>query len=296
MYQISNELVKIAVKKIGAELCEISSVKNNTQFMWHADPSIWGSFAPNLFPVIGALKNNTYIFENKTYNMPKHGFIRHNQDVELVKKTKNSVTFKLTYNKELLKIYPFKCSYQISYTLENNFLIVSHEIINLDKKPMYFSLGGHPAFKCPVYTDEKYTDYSLVFEQQETAETYLLNTANGLLTDKTEPVFNTPDKIELNYNLFNKDALIFKDLKSRKVTLTSKTKGAIITVTHTNFSHLGVWAKPNANYVCIEPWIGYADVETTNQDITNKEGIIKLAPNSDFKASYSIEIHKAHLV
>jgi len=296
MYQIFNELVKVTVQKNGAELCGISSVKNNTQFMWHADPSIWGSFAPNLFPVIGALKDNTYIFENKTYHMPKHGFIRHNTDIAVVNKTDSSITFKLTYNQELLKMYPFKCSYQISYTLENNLLIVNHEIINLDEKPMYFNLGGHPAFKCPVYTDEKYTDYSLVFEQPETAETYLLNTTNGLLTDQTKPVFNTPNKIDLHYNLFDNDALIFKDLKSRKVTLTSKTKGAVITVTHTHFPHLGIWAKPHANYVCIEPWIGYADLETTNQKITSKEGIIKLAPNSNFKASYCIEIHKAHLV
>ena len=296
MYQISNELLQIAIKKIGAELCEISSVKNNTPFMWDANPNIWGSFAPNLFPVIGALKNNTYLFEGKTYTMPKHGFIRHNTDIKCIKETQNSLTFQLTYNDGLLKIYPFKFSYTITYTLENNQLIVHHEISNLDTKAMYFNLGGHPAFKCPVYTDEKYTDYSLLFEHTETAETYLLNTENGLISNQTKPVFNGTNTIPLDYNLFKKDALIFKDLKSRKVTLHSKTKGDILTVTHTNFPHLGLWAKPNADYVCIEPWIGYADTETTNQDITAKEGIMKLDTNGIFKAKYTIEIHKAHLV
>jgi len=296
MYQISNGLLKIAIRKIGAELCEISSVKNNTQFMWHADPNIWGSFAPNLFPVIGGLKDNAFVFDNKTYTMPKHGFIRHNTAIECIKETENSRTFQLKYNTELLKMYPFKFRYTITYTLENNVLTVSHEIINLDEKAMYFSLGGHPAFKCPVYSDEKYTDYSLVFEHNETAETYLLNTQNGLLTDTTKPVFNHTNTIPLDYTLFNKDALIFKDLKSRKVTLHSKTKGAILTVTHVDFPHLGLWAKPNADYVCIEPWIGYADLESTNQDITAKAGIIKLDVNRNFKAKYAIEIHKAHVV
>ncbi|WP_452231730.1 aldose 1-epimerase family protein [Lacinutrix sp. MEBiC02595] len=296
MYQISNASLKIAIRKIGAELCEISSVENNTQFMWHADPNIWGSFAPNLFPVIGGLKNNAYTFDNNTYQMPKHGFVRHNQDIKCIKEAENSITFQLTNNTELMKIYPFKFSYTITYTLENNVLNVTNEITNLDDKSIYFSLGGHPAFKCPVYENEKYTDYSLVFEHQETAETYLLNTQNGLLTDTTKAIFNTSNTIPLNYNLFNKDALIFKDLKSRKVTLNSKTKGDILTVTHADFPHLGIWAKPNADYVCIEPWIGYADLETTNQDITTKEGIIKLEAARNFKAKYAIEIHKAHLV
>ena len=296
MHILENDTLKIKVKKIGAELCEIASVKNNNQFMWNANPSIWGSFAPNLFPIIGALKDNTFIYEGEKYMLPKHGFVRHNQDIHLSNQTENSISFKLISNGELLKSYPFQFEFNINYILIDNTLKVEHLIKNTGNKPMFFSVGGHPAFKCPVYENEAYTDYSLVFEQDEKSETHLLNMNSGLVSSQTKPVFETPNTIPLHYNLFDKDALIFKDLKSRKVTLNSKINGDILTVNYTGFPYLGIWAKPNADYVCIEPWLGIADKEDTNQDITTKEGIVKLEANNNFKATYTIQIHDKHLV
>jgi galactose mutarotase-like enzyme len=117
-----------------------------------------------------------------------------------------------------------------------------------------------------------------------------------LVTDKTEDVLDTPKTIQLRHDLFNKDALIFKDLKSRKVSLKSSLKGNLLTVHFKDFPYLGFWAKPNANYVCIEPWLGIADSEHTNQQLVEKEGIIKLEEQSRFEATYTIEIHKPHLV
>ena len=295
MYQISNQLLKIAVKKTGAELCEISSVQNKKQFMWNADPTIWHGFSPILFPFIGALKKDSYLFNNKSYTMPKHGFTRRISKIKLCNQTNNSLTFKLIYDDDLLEIYPFKFEFLITYTLQNNIINVKHTVRNLDSKSMYFSLGGHPAFKCPVYEGENYSDYSLVFEHKENSETYLINLKTGLQTSETTPVFNNSTTIPLHYNLFDKDALIFKDLKSKKVSLQSKTHGGILSVKFDDFPYLGIWAKPNSNYVCIEPWLGIADQEQTNQELTKKEGIIKLNANDIFSASYSIEIYKTHL-
>lgn len=295
MFQLTNNVLKISVKPKGAELCEIASVQNNNQFMWHADPDIWGSYAPNLFPIIGSMKNDQYTFKGQTYHMPKHGFVRHNNDIKLVSQTENSLTFSLIYNEDLLKLFPFKFELLITYTLNNNNLDIKHTVKNLDDKAIYFSIGGHPAFKCPVYKNENYTDYSLFFELEETAQTYLLNMDNGLVTNQTKPAFDTKNSIQLKQDLFNEDALIFKDLKSRKVALVSKTHGEILNVTYNDFNYLGIWAKPNAPYVCIEPWLGIADAENTSQKLTEKEGIIKLPINETFNATYSIQIHEQHL-
>ena len=296
MFSIQNDKLKIAVQDVGAELCKITSVKHNTDFMWHADPNVWGSFAPNLFPIIGALKNDSYTFEGKTYTLPKHGLVRHNKAITLHKQTKNSLIFKLTSNTDTLKHYPFKFEFYISYTLNNNVLEVKHTIKNTDDKTMYFSVGGHPAFKCPVFENENYEDYALEFEKEENSKRHLINMENGLISSKTEEVFNNPNKIQLTHNLFNADALVFKDTKSRKITLKSAKKGAIISVHFKGFPYLGIWAKPNGNFVCIEPWLGIADSETTNQKLEDKEGILSLASNKTFEAAYSIEIHNAHLV
>lgn len=295
MYSISNSKIKISVKKTGAELCEISSVKNKTNFMWDANPKIWGSFAPNLFPVIGALKDGSYIYENKIYTLPKHGFIRNNNAVKCIAQTSNSLTFGLQYSDDLLKIYPFKFDFTLSYLIRDNVIELVHTIKNLDEKTMYFSLGGHPAFKCPVYDNENYNDYALEFEHLENSKSHLINMANGLISPKTKTIFKNSTILPLKHDLFNDDALIFKDLKSKKVTLKSKTHGNILSITYTNFEYLGIWAKPSGNYVCIEPWLGIADNENTNQNIKEKEGILTLEAGKTFKASYSIEIHQGQL-
>ncbi|KAA5822360.1 aldose 1-epimerase family protein [Algibacter amylolyticus] len=296
MYSLENNILKIDIKKTGAELCGITGLKNNIAFMWHADPDIWGSYAPNLFPIIGALKDNTYIFEDHKYELPKHGFIRNNEDITLLEQTKNSITFKLVSNNDLIKKYPFNFEFLITYTLTENTIEVKHSIKNLDDNTMYFSVGGHPAFKCPVYQNENYEDYSFEFEHTENSKTHLVNMENGLITANTEQVFDNSNKIELNRDIFKKDALIFKDLKSKKVTLKSANHGPILTVSHHDFDYLGLWAKPNGDYVCIEPWLGIADSEDTNQNLIEKEGIISLAPNKSYQATYSIEIHNSHLV
>lgn len=295
MYHLKNDKLKISVQPTGAELCEISSIKHNTQFMWNANPDIWGSFAPNLFPIIGGLKENRFLYKGKYYTLPKHGLIRNSNAIALANETENSLTFSFNYNKELLEHYPFKFEFNLTFTLIDNKIEVSHQVKNVDTKTLYFSVGGHPAFKCPVFENESYNNYSLEFETKETAVTHQLNPDNGLVSNNTKAVFNNSNILPLEHSLFNEDALIFKDLKSRKVTLTSKQNGKIITVSYPDFNYLGIWAKPNGNFVCIEPWLGIADHESTNQILEEKEAILHLKPNKSFTATYVIEIHNPHL-
>ncbi|WOD43090.1 aldose 1-epimerase family protein [Hwangdonia lutea] len=295
MHVLQNSKLKIAVKTIGAELCEISSTENKTQFMWDANPNVWGSYAPNLFPIIGALKDDAYRFENKTYTLPKHGFVRHNENIVLQEQTENSLTFALFYNDETLKNYPFKFELNITFLLVDNKIEVIHRIKNVDDKTMYFSVGGHPAFKCPVFENENYNDYVLEFEHTETAKTHLINMENGLISSETKTVFNNSNTIKLTHDLFDRDALVFKDLKSTKVTLKSKLNGEILSVSFHDFPYLGIWAKPEGDYVCIEPWLGVADSENTNQNFKTKEGILALQASKVFEATYTIEINNNHL-
>ncbi len=296
MHSLENNKLKISVKNTGAELCKIKSVNHDTDFMWDANPMVWGSFAPNLFPIIGALKEDTYTFENQKYTLPKHGFVRNNTHVKLLEQTLDSLTFGLSYSEETLKSYPFKFQFFITYTLKDNEIDILHTVKNLDDKIMYFSIGGHPAFKCPVFENENYDDYYLEFENIENSKTHLINMANGLISSKTKPMLNHTKKLNLYHNLFNEDALIFKDLISRKVALKSEKKGEILNVNYNDFNYLGIWAKPDGDYVCIEPWLGIADSETTNQNFKEKEGVLTLAPHKTFKASYRIQIDNNHLV
>lgn len=296
MFHLENHLLKISVQQKGAELCNINSVKHGTTFMWNANPDIWGSYAPNLFPIIGVLKDGHFIYETKAYALTKHGFVRNNEDIKLIEQTSNSLTFGLSENESLLKMYPFKFNFRLNFTLKENSIEVRHTVINTDNKSLYFSLGGHPAFKCPIFNNENYNDYFLEFEHPEIAESYQLNTENGLMTNTTKKIFNNTTVLPLTPYLFNEDALVFKTLKSRKVGLNSSKYGEILSLRYDDFEYLGIWAKPNGDFVCIEPWLGVGDSETTNKQLIDKEGILELKPHKVFEASYHIEINKKHLI
>ncbi len=290
-HAIFNNLFKIEVQQKGAELCSIKSLTTGHEYMWDANSNIWGSFAPVLFPIIGCLKNGITKYEDKKYSIPKHGFIRYNNNIKLRQKTANKLIFALKYDSELLKIYPFKFEFEISFGLIGNKIEVEHRVINLDKKPMLFSLGGHPAFKCPVNNNEKYRDYYLEFEQEETVSTYDLTTT-GLVKNTTRPIINKSNILTLDDNMFIKNALIFKELKSRKVALKSKKSSYRLSVSFNDFNYLGIWAKPHANFICIEPWLGITDNDNTNGLLENKEGILKIDAGETFNAKYTIEIEE----
>ncbi len=290
-YSIQNEFFRVTVKEKGAELCSIQSLDSGQEFMWQADPTIWGSHAPNLFPVIGCLKENGFLHEGKEYPMTKHGFIRNNEDIKLYSKSENELCFVLTSNKNTRKLYPFDFEFYMHFVLEENKLIVRHDVVNTGADKMLFCLGGHPAFACPIKEDENYTDYYLEFEHQETANTWLI-TEDGLIGNQGELVLNDSNRINLHSDLFANDALIFKNLKSSFVVLKSNKSDFNLKFDLSEFPYLGLWAKTNAPYVCIEPWIGIADTSDSNRVFSTKEEIISLGSNETFTANYSIEINE----
>lgn len=289
IFNLKNGHLQISVKKTGAELCAIKMLANGKDYLWSGDPKIWGGISPILFPIVGVLMDGTYFLDGEKYSLPGHGFLQRNRNVELVSSTNKSLTFRLRYNQETLKQFPFKFELLITYTLKKNKIEVSHEVKNLGDNDMYFSLGAHPSFKCPIDEGEKYSDYYLEFEKTETAYSYPI-LSNGLLGDKTDLILDNSSIINLNYHLFDKGALVFKDIKSRRVSLCSKISGKRVQVDFKGFPFLGFWAKPNANYVCFEPWIGVNDSVGTDQNFKTKEGIIKLKGKSSFNADYSISV------
>lgn len=289
MHTLKNSTLQISIKETGAELCSIKSLKTNIEYIWNADPDVWASHAPNLFPVIGCLKDDGFIYQGKEYKCPKHGFIRNNKKILFIEKTENSLTFGLKYNEEYLKIYPFKFEFQIKYVLKGNALKVSHHIINHGDEDMLFSLGGHPGFTCPIHEGENYSDYYLEFEKEENSESWKIE-KDGLIGTTTKTVFDKPNRIHLHKNLFDEDALVFKDLNSSRISLKSNKSKQALNVEFKDFPYLGIWAKPNAKYVCIEPWIGIADSSDTNRNFENKEGLIRLQSKKNYKATYSISI------
>lgn len=291
MVILENELLVVTINPVGAELSGIHSKVTGKEYLWNADPKVWASHAPVLFPIIGALKNNTYSYKGKEYQLPKHGFIRNNSDVQLISQTSDSATFGLSTSETTLLIYPFQFQFRITYSLQGYRLVVEHEVVNEGQIPLLFSLGAHPGFRCPVNENEVYEDYYIEFEKEENEVTWEL-AGDGLVSDVSVPVLHHTRVLPLHSHIFDKDALILKNLKSKKVSLRSKKSTQSVTVYFSDFAYLGIWAKPNSHFVCIEPWLGIADSWNTDQNFETKEGILSLPPQQTFEASYTIRIEE----
>lgn len=290
-YTISNSFFEVKVQGKGAELSSIKSQGTGREYIWEANPKVWGSHAPVLFPIIGALKNGECEIKGTKYAIPKHGFIRNNAALELKNISDNEVCLQLEHSEHTLKMYPFKFRFEIKFRLEGRRLHVSHRVFNLDTQEIFFSLGAHPGFKCPVNEGENYSDYYLEFENVENASARLLN-SNGLVSDETQHVLKNTNLLPLTSTMFDKDALMFTNLKSRKVSLKSHTSDQVLTVEYKDFSYLGIWAKPNAPFICIEPWLGLADHENSGGNFLKKDGLIALQEGKIFEAEYAINIEE----
>ena len=284
--KLNNDHLTVEIKHAGAELC---SIKNNKgmEFLWQAE-QVWPRHAPILFPIVGRLKSDGYTIDGKDYFLTQHGFAR-DKTFELVSNTANEITFLLSADEETLSRFPFQFKLHVTYTLKENTLIVRYKVINKSKTIMPFSIGAHPGFCCPIRTDEKPEDYEMVFSENEMLETSLLQ--NGMFSGKKELINLNGKNIPLTKNTFDKDALVFENLKSKHVSLQSKKSGAFVKVSLDGFPYLGIWAKPAASFVCIEPWCGLADNDNSNGNLYEKKGINLLAASQFFERSYTIEVY-----
>ena len=154
IYSLENSKVKITASTHGAELHSITGKNEGTEYLWNGDLKYWKYHAPHLFPIIGKVIDSKYRVDEKTYELPAHGIARI-ADFEFISQTNNAITFELKYSGESLKVYPYKFSLQVTYTLEENAIKIIFRVINLDDKKIYFSIGDHPAFMCPIEKDEK---------------------------------------------------------------------------------------------------------------------------------------------
>jgi galactose mutarotase-like enzyme len=279
-YTINNEFLTASFNPVGAELVELKTNQHN--YIWTVDEQFWNKTSPILFPIVGKLKDETYLYNNKNYHLPRHGFAR-NHKFEIIEQTDTKILFAMQSSLDTKEIYPFDFGLQIGYILDNKTLKVSYNVINKNDFDLPFSIGGHPAFSLP----HNFENYSLVFEHNEILKNYSL--VNELLTNDFETIALLNKNLPLSYSLFEKDALIFKSLQSKSVTIFDNDQ-PYLKVSFNDFPSLGLWTKINAPFLCIEPWLGYADNHNFKDDFTKKEGIINLNKNNSLKTEYTIEI------
>lgn len=291
MITLNNHIIQAKISEMGAELCSLKFNDDPIEYIWNADPKVWARHAPILFPIVGKVVDGKYVIDNTTYSLGQHGFAR---DMEFVVKehTGDKVSLELMWNANSLKLYPYHFALMVTYTLMDAGIKIDYKVINKDRKNIYFSIGAHPGFNCPLIEGETFEDYYFEFEKKETAMIYQL-TENGLFKREQSPCLNEMSTIDIHKELFKNDALVFENLRSKKISLRSKKSNRSVSMDFDGFPFLGLWSKPTgAPFVCIEPWFGHADYDDFKGDFSEKEDNLCLENGKNFDCSYRIDISR----
>lgn len=290
MQTLQNDFLKITVAERGAELKSITALSDGTEYLFNSDPIWWQYSSPVLFPIVGKVHGGKYRAEGREFEVGNHGFARTSY-FWLVDATNSTLSFALESNAATLAVYPYKFRLEISYELVGNEVKVFWKVANTDNKEIYFSIGAHPAICCPISYRENFNDCYLKFNRTEKSARIPL-AANGLLTHERIPTLDGTE-LDLNYELFKGDALIFDDLKSDEVSVCSRKSSKSLTVRAKNFPYWGFWTpvRGGAPFICIEPWLGHADYEDFSGELKDKEGIIKLPVDETFETEMSFIIN-----
>ncbi len=287
LFQISNEKITIQVDSLGAELKSLKSVPDNREYMWHGDPAYWGRTSPVLFPVVGGLRGGIYRLDGREYSMGQHGFAR-DMEFQLKSQVATEIWFTLNDNEETKKKYPYPFRLEIGYELTGRTVTVKWKVSGQGQEPIWFSIGGHPAFLCPIDPGTDQTQYRLIFDAKDRIVSSCIE---GGLVGKEKKAYALRDgMLSVTADLFDEDALVIEGDQAHSVALARPNGKPYLTVTF-DAPLFGIWSPPKkkAPFICIEPWYGRCDSVDFAGDFKDREWTQELS-GGDFEAAYQITI------
>lgn len=275
------------INPLGAELTSLFHAGSGIEYLWQANPAYWGKHSPVLFPVVGSLQDNRYLFEGKEYHLSRHGFARERLFSSEVVSNAEAV-FTLTDDEHSRAIYPFYFRFRLIYKLKADSLSVTFSVFNSGQKTLWFSVGGHPAFRIPLIEGGNFRDYYLQFNMNEPLERWRL--VHGLISESRSMLPATSGHLPLEPSLFYDDAIVLKHLHSNRVTLGCNRHAHGLEVDFSGFPYLGIWAAKDAPFVCIEPWCGHADTVSHTGRLKNKPGIERLESGENWERTWAVTV------
>jgi galactose mutarotase-like enzyme len=263
------------INPLGAELWTLRDDAGR-DLLWNGDPAVWAARAPVLFPIVGTLNGGHYRVDGKTYALPRHGFGRRSRFAVIEAVTDRAV-FRLTANEETRAVYPFEFNLDLTFAIAGRRLDMTAELVNTGEGPLPASFGFHPAFLWPLPYGKPRAEHRIVFAAEEGAPIRRLD-ADGLLDARSRPTPVQGRTLVLDDSLFTEDALIFTELAGRSLSYGAP-DGPQLHVHYPDTPDLGIWLKPGAPFVCIEPWQGTSDPAGFAGEIWDKPGIVRVGPN-----------------
>lgn len=282
LYTISSDKLKAKISDDGAELCSLTDY-NGTEYIWQADPAIWKRHAPILFPFICNTASKKYTVNGSEYALSNHGFAR-DSIFSCISEKEDTVLLSLRSSDETLKIYPYKFELVLKYSLSGSTLTTTVKVRNSDDKDMFFFVGGHPAFNCPLTHNEKFSDYYVEYSADET----ITQPADG----KTRTILENGRRVDLTHELFKYDVFMKDAPKSSSISLKSKISNKSVRLDFDNSGCIAVWspARDDADFVCLEPWSSVPVYCDETEELTEMPHAKKLPAGGSFEFSYKISV------
>jgi galactose mutarotase-like enzyme len=284
---IASEGLTAEIDPMGAELFALRD-RQGRDLLWNGDPAFWAGRAPILFPIVGALANDQYRVDGKVFHLPKHGFARRSL-FEVVQAAASSTTLRLGWSEATLAVYPFRFELEIQFAVDAAALTILASVKNLDDAAdMPASFGFHPALRWPLPYGQPRAAHAIRFEHAEPASIRRIDAA-GLVKPDGLPTPVIGRDLALRDSLFEDDALIFDQITSRRVRY-GALEGPSLEVSFPDTALLGVWTKPGAGFICIEPWHGWADPRGYEGDFREKPGVFLAPPGGVKTMGLTVEL------
>lgn len=287
-YILENEVLKVEIESLGAEIKSVRRKADDREYMWHADPKYWGRTAPVLFPFVGAPKNKEYRYDGKTYPMGQHGFAR-DTEMTLESQSDDTIWFVTESTEETYVNYPFKFRLHLGYELKENEVKVLWKVENTDTKTIYFSIGAHPAFLCPIHGEEDKVGYGIKFGGLDTEIHHHGNTAHGTALMDDEVLALKDGCVSFTKDFFDKCTYMVEGKQTGEVSLLDRDGAAYVTMIF-DAPLFALWSQEglNAPFVCIEPWYGRCDAEDFEGSLEERPYEESLEVGGVFDADYLI--------
>ena len=289
-YKLKNDVLEISVAARGAGLISIKDSKGK-EYLWQGDEKSWNRHSPILFPFIGRLKNKEFIYEGRKYPIMQHGFAR-DMEFNCIEEKQDEIWFEITDNEETYELYPFHFSLKIGYRLVENKVEVLWEVKNTDTRIMYYNIGAHPGFNCPIDGEADKVGYSLEFNSDGNPKYYGSDAATGLRLPELHELKLENGRSTVTKEYFDTTTYIFEDKQISEVSIVKPNGEKYVTVKF-DMPILAIWSmeKMNAPFICIEPWFGRCDRADFEGELSERECNLVLNASEKFNNVYTIEIN-----
>lgn len=288
-FLIENQYLQVKIHPKGAELQSIFDKQSKKEILWYGDSLYWKKRAPIMFPVNVRMKGDQYTYQGKTYPMPKMGIATISDFKKTKKSTKTSIFLTLAADESTKKQYPFDFRLELNYELNGKELVNRFTIQNTGKERMYFALGGHPGFNCPLDNGKTRGDYEYVFPKKMTVER--IEVAGNFLQENRIPYLENEDRIALDDARVPNGGMFLKESGVGTIGIAEKGQPPFVTIDLGDFPNVNLWTPPGYPFACIEPMVSHHDIENSPLAIEQKVHLIQLSAGESTTYAFSIIVH-----